>query len=345
MADAVYSGTEFQFGIAEEAVFGTAITVQGSFQKLFLTEPVQVGYGDIIRGVNKRSDGKRILSHTDIYVSDTGADYPIQVTGIATKATIDLLIYGVMQDLISEASVSPNLKSFEWDGDSGAVDFSVNNGKTFTLLGYDPETAYNWQIPSTVVKTLTVNVASGTNEGRMSFSATFYSGFAKTFGVTATPDSWISPGVAYYPIQLLDTKTIDGTSIVIDGFSLNLDNKAMRVGYDSSGYPVNYALAANDPLSVTGELSAKYDAATSGEIAKFLTTPDGGTAERNIIVRWGDGVADGTLNFDINAVYTGNEKSHSTDMGTFVKLPFEAVDDGVNEALAIDIANSINRGW
>jgi len=40
MANAVYSGTEFQFGIAEEAVFGTAITVQGSFQKLFLTEPV-----------------------------------------------------------------------------------------------------------------------------------------------------------------------------------------------------------------------------------------------------------------------------------------------------------------
>ncbi|MFQ6611353.1 MAG: hypothetical protein ACE5D7_11240 [Fidelibacterota bacterium] len=347
MADVVYSPTQFRFAMAEESTFGTANTTQGDFKELFITEPVEIDWGGVVRDQHKRADGKRVLSHTDVYLSKAGGDYVANVTGIVTDLTLDLLLYGIMQDLVSEASATPFAKIFEWDGSSGVVDFSVNEGKFFTLLGYDPATSYHWQIKSAIIKELTLNADPGTNGGRLSFNASFYSGFAPTItGITATPGSWVAPGVDFYPFQTLNTKTIAGGNVVLGSFSLTLNNNAIKTGYDSSGDATNYALGVGgDGLTVTGEAKVKYDAASDQEIDKFLLTPDGGSSESNIIVQWGDGSADGTAKFDINAIYTGNSKDFGNDAGVFVNLPFQGIDDGTNEAIEVTVANSTDRTW
>ena len=347
MADLVYAPSEFRVALAEESTFGTPITAQGSFKELMVTEATQPDYSNLIQDRAKKSDGKRVMSHTDHFVSKTGSDFQVSVSGIATDLTLDLLVFGVMQDMTSEAASTPFMKIWEWDGSSGTTDFSANEGKFFTINGYNPATDESWQMTSAVLKDLTLTADPGTNGGRLSYSATFISGFLPVqTGLTVTPASWVSPGADFYLFQSLNTKTVGGSNIVPSSISMVWGNGATRVGYDSSGEAQNYAIGVGgEGLTFNGELSVKYDANTKDEIDTFLLDPSQGSAEKAIIIQWGDGSADGTAKFDINAVYTGNSLDFGNEAGVFVNLPFSGVDDGTNEAIEVSIANAKDRGW
>jgi hypothetical protein len=342
----VYVAPQFRVAIAEESSFGTAITTQSSFKELEITNTPWPDYSGIVREVRKRADGKRVLSHTDIYVDEEGgADgYTVITEGILTDLTADLLLYGVMQDLVSEDATTPYLKEFAWrgatDGDNSGVPY-----KFYTVNGYNPASGESWALTSCVIKTLTITSDPGTNGGKASFSATFWTGFKPAFNQTVTPASWTAPGTDWYVHQLLNTKAIGGTTdnLVLGSFSVTFENNVKRVGFDSSGDPQMYVFPQFD---ITGELKAKYDANTKDEIDNFVLNPEGGSAERQIYLRWGDGTADGTLLFDINAVYTGiPTPDFGNDAGVMITLPIQGVDDGTNEAIDVKIANAVDRAW
>lgn len=347
----VYSKNEFRFAIALESAFGTAINGtanSANFNELFLTEPTQIDYGNVVRDQHKRTDGKLVLSPEDVYVSKAGSDYTVQVNGIATDNTLDLLLHSVMQSLSSEPTASPNLKTWAWDNSTSIG--TTASQVTFTLLGYNPATNESWNLPGAVLRELTLNVDPGTNGGRLSYSGTFYSGFAPTqsSAVLTTPGNWTSGINDFYVIQALQTKGLGGTTnnLVLGAFSMTFNNQVTRIGHNASGDAEAYAIGTGgDGLSVTGELKAKYDTTTKDEIDTFLTTPDGGSAEKKLYILWGDGSSDGTLSFDINAIYTGNSLDFGNESGVFVNLPFQGVDDGTNEAIEILLANAIDRGW
>jgi hypothetical protein len=227
----LYSKNQFRFAIAEESSFGTAITTQTNFKELWITEPVQIDYSGIVRDEAKRADGKRVLSHTDVYVDDNGGEYTVSVSGILTDLTADLLIYGVMQDLVSEAATTPYLKSFEWDG-STTGDSSGVPLKYYTLNGYNPATDESWQLKTAVLKSLTISADPGTNGGRATFNATFWSGFPPVqTGLTVSPASWVSPGTDYYVFQKLNTKTLGGSDLVLGSVNFEFNNNVVRVGH------------------------------------------------------------------------------------------------------------------
>jgi len=341
----VYTAPQFRVGIAEEATLGTAITTQSSFKELEITNTPFPSYDGVVREVRKRADGKRVLSNTDIYVDEEGGDgYTVQVDGILTDKIADLLIYGSMQDLDSEGANTPYLKTFEWDGSTDG-DNSGSPYKFYTVNGYSPASGESWALTSCIIKTLTISSDPGTNGGRASYSATFWTGYKPSLGATVTPGSWTTPGTDYYVHQLLNTKAIDGTTdnLVVGSFSITFENNVSRVGYDSSGDPQLYVFPQFD---VTGELSVKYDANTKDEIDNFVTNPEGGSAETQIYIHWGDGSADGTLLFDVNAIYTAAPTpDFGNEAGVMVTLPFQGVDDGSNEAVEVKIANAIDRTW
>ena len=268
----------------------------------------------------------------------------MSVTGILTDLTVDLLLFGVMQDLTSEADTTPYLKTFEWDGSTTGNNSGVPY-KFFTLNGYDPGAAMSWQLESAVIQSLDISAAYGTNGGRASFTAVFYSGHPPVNGATVTPASnpgWVSFGTDYYPIYTLQTKTVAAADVVVDSFNINWNNGAVRVGADVNGDAQTYHFPMFD---VTGSVKVKYDANTLTELAKFVLTPDGGNAESQIILLWGNGSDNGTLAFDINAIYTGNGKDFGNEAGVFVDLPFEGVDDGTSEAIEVLCANATDRSW
>ena len=346
----IHARSEFRFAIAEESTFGTAITTQSNFKELMITDVPQIEYGGIIRDEAKKSDGKRVLSHTDVFLQTAGGEYTVAVSGILTEDTVDLLVYGVMQDIVSETDELTYARVFEWDGSTTGVDSNGLPNKFYTLNGYNPATDESWQLKSAVIKTLSINGDPGSNGGRLSFSATFYSGYAPTqTGLTVTPSSWTaaydSSNSDFFIFQKAATKTIGGTAVVLNSFSLNWENNAKRIGHDSSGNPEYYAYAGGgNDFVFTGELSAKYDANSKDEIATFLTDPSAGSAEKQIILDWGSASSDGYLKFDCNAIYTGNSLDFGGD-AVMVNLPFQGVDDGTNEAIEVSIENSVNRAW
>ena len=319
---------------------GTGTWYSTPFHELLITEPVQFPTDGLVRDKAKKSDGKRVWSNTDTYINTHGSGYTTSVTGILTDLTADLLLYGVMQD-VTEAAGTPFLKTFEWDGSTTGN----NSGapyKFFTLNGYDPGADMSWSLESAVIQSLDISAAYGTNGGRASFTAVFYSGFPPVNGATVTPSQWIPHGTDYYPIYTLQTKTVATADVVVDSFNINWNNGAVRVGADANGDAQTYHFPMFD---VTGSAKVKYDANTLTELAKFVLTPDGGSAESQINLVWGNGSADGTLAFDINAIYTGNGKDFGNEAGVFVDLPFEGVDDGTSEAIEVLCANATDRSW
>ena len=341
----IYSAKDYRVAIAEESAMGTAITSQGSFKELQITEAPQLDWGGVIRESVKRSNGKRVKDYRDVYVATAGGSYTVTVTGVLTDLTVDLLTYGVMQDLVSEAGSGTYAKIFEWDSSTTQPDFGGNAGKYYTLLLARPAAAESIALTSCVIQSLTITGDPGANGGRLGFSATFYTGYAPTYSSTATTSSWVSSGTDYYVFQSASAKTINSNDVVVGSFSLNWENGVARVGYDSSGNPETYAMGLGDGYSFTGEVSAKYDANTKDLVDTWLTNPTAGSAEHNVTLAWGSSGSDGYLKFDCNAIYAGNTLDFGNEAGVFVSLPFEGVDDGSNEAIEVTIENSTDRSW
>lgn len=346
----IHAKSEFRFAIAEESTWATAITTQSNFRELMITDVPQIEYGGIIRDEAKKSDGKRVLSHTDVFLQTAGGEYTVAVSGIITEDTVDLLVYGVMQDIVSESDSGTCARVFEWDGSSTGVDSNGKPNQSYTLNGYNPASDESWSLKGAVIKSLSISGDPGSNGGRLSFSATFYSGYAPTqTGLTVTPSSWTSAYSSsasdFFIFQKAAAKTIGGTAVVLGSFSLNWENNAKRIGHDSSGNPEYYAYSGGgNDFVFTGEMSAKYDANSKDEIAIFLADPGVGSAEKQIIFAWGSASADGYLKFDVNAIYTGNSMDFGGD-AVMINLPFQGVDDGTNEVIEVTIENSNNRGW
>jgi hypothetical protein len=341
-----YSQSQFRLAIAEESTFGTAITTQSSFQEIYLRDPTQIDRSDIVRDEVKHLDGQRVWAHTDIYVNEAGGTRMIPFNAVATDITLDYMLYLVMQDLASEGASTPYLKTFEWDSNTTQPDFTSNNGEFVTANLYNPATSESVALKSCIVNQLTLNW-DGTNAGgRLMMQGSLWSGFRDTVGATVTPGDWTAHGTDVYA-NALNTKTLDGNDIVLDNFSITLNNNAVRDGFDTNGDAELYSLGTDgDLFSVTGSIQVKYDANSKDLIDYWTTSPHGGSAEFPLVFQWGDGSSDGTLKISINAIFNGDpQRVYGTPMGTRLNLPIKGVADGTNEAVEILIANATDRSW
>ena len=114
----VVVGTQFEFAISEESTFGTAITAttQDTWKLLHVTELSEWDLSGLVRDTTMRFRGSRVPHKDDNFFVRGGGIVIIPFTAIATKITLDYLLYLVMQDLVSEDASDPFEKIFEWDG-------------------------------------------------------------------------------------------------------------------------------------------------------------------------------------------------------------------------------------
>jgi len=338
----VYAPSQFRLAIAEETTFGTPNTTQSAFYELDILSPTQPDMASgVVEDVRKRADGKRVMSHTDTYRASTGGLYVIPFECIVTNVTADLLIYGVMQDIVSEEVGTPFQKIFEFDPNTTGPDFSANAGKFFTVLGADP--AEPWRATSCVLRNVTFSSNPGTNGGRLTASGEFVTGFDIVIAaVTATPASWVSPGVGYFPFQVYTACTVGGAAMVPYSYSVTFNNGAVRVGH-AAGVAQTYHM----PLfECNAELTAKLDANTVDLIDGYRLNPAAGSAETTVIMSWGGTGVTGFLSFVMNAIYTApNSRDFGAESGVGVTLAFQAVDDGSNEAIEVFMASGVDRAW
>jgi hypothetical protein len=346
MADVIYAPSQFRMAIAEESTFGTANSTQTEFYELDLTIPTRLDLASgMIEDTHKRSDGSRMLAGTDTFRDTGGGLYVIPFECIATRNTLDLLLYGVMQDIISDGTDSPFQCEFEWDSTTTGPDFSTDAGKFFTILGEDATN--NWEAKTCVLRSLTLSASPGTNGGRLTASGEFVTGFiVDTSSVTATVDSWVSPITGttdFFPFQAYQACTIDGDAIVPYSFSVTFNNNAVRSGHDTSKNATNYHMPQFD---LNMEIVAKLDAVTEALEAKYILNPTAGSAEEAVVVTWGGTGVTGYLNFAMNAIYDAPlARDFGAESGVGVTLAYSGRATGAVEGIEVSIASAVDRDW
>jgi hypothetical protein len=344
----VHSGKEARLFIAQETAFGTpkaddtawaADNADGVIALQLVGDPSPVDVGGVIRDSTIRSHGQRVKKNTDIYISRDGAIFTMPFEVIPTLDDIDFLIYTVMQDIESESDAGTYERIFTIDRDTTQPDFGANGGKFLTVTLDDPIASENDQLTSAIISELTLSSDPGTNGGRMTASGTFFSGFDYSHDNNLAPGASIVPDTHYFNHSLLQTKTIGGTAVVVNSWSLTINNNAQRVGSDTIGDAQSYAIGVPE-YTITGELNVKYDSETKDMLDTFLAGTD-----TLIVLNYGSASSEGFLQFTINASFTGHTKDFGGDAGMFLSIPFEGVDDGTNDALKIEMDNSLNRAW
>ena len=345
----VTAGSQFEMAISEEATFGTAITATTTdiWKLLHLTEHSEWDLSGLVRDETMRLRGSRVPHNEDNYFSRAGGLVVIPFTCVATKITLDLLLYGVFQTITSEDALTPFEKIFEWNDSTTQPQFTDDTGKFYTVVLNGGLASEDMIATTCILRDLTVSSDPGTNGGRLTLSGNFISGFSSAtkffesgsqgFG-TAT-----QPGTAYFNHCNLVTKSI-GTDMIVESYSYTLNNKAVRIGCDASGDAESYALGVGG-YELTGSIRLLYDDNAKVLMANGLTT----AFDAQLILAYGSGNdpvdTDGDFSQKLNINIPATARDFAAETGTMIDVTFKGADDGTNEMAEIEIANAVDRSW
>ena len=153
------------------------------------------------------------------------------------------------------------------------------------------------------------------------------------------------PGTDYFNHGNLVTKTIGGADMIIESYSITFNNKAVRLGADSSGDCQSYALAGSGGYEVTGSVRVLYDDNSKGILTNMLTT----AFDTQIVLAYGSAAdpvtTDGELLCKINAGFKAVDMDFAAETGTMLDVGFVGFDDGTNEIAVVEIDNAVERCW
>ena len=335
----VFAPKQLQLAIAEETTFGTAVV--SGFNELYVTSLSVLDYGGILKDDTPRHSGKRVRDVGDTFIQTAGGEYRIAFECILTKITLDLLMYGVLQN-VSEAVGTPFQKDYVIDETTTQPDFSADAGKFYSVLFHNPITSESELLTSAILESLTINYDPGSNGGRLTASGTFVSGFAPNVGLDSSGYSLTSPGTAFYNVDDIVKKQINATDMVLDGFSFTYTNGYGRVpaiGGNSSGDAETYALTHYDMEG--SSITVKYDANSKTFIDDFIAgTP------RVIQIDYGaTGVDSAFIQILRSCQFDGFEKDVSNELGAMVTIPFKLSQSGTTDAIEVEISNDEDRSW
>ena len=179
-----------------------------------------------------------------------------------------------------------------------------------------------------VVTNFSISADTGTEGGRYKWSATIQTGRIPDL------DSQVSPTITPYANNTGTTLAsasgvkVYGVDAVLNSFTTTIDYPAVFTGITSGGYEV---VSRGAKCAVTHDCQVKYDGNTKDMISNF----DGGAvkAENTFII-----VNDGKFGIDTaNGVLTNVALSEGDIM--MLDVSIEAVDDGTDELLIVDISD------
>ena len=347
----VTAGSQFEMAISEESTFGTAITATTTdlWKLLHLTEHSEWDLSGLVRDETMRLRGSRVPHNEDNFFTRAGGTVVIPFTCVATLTTLDILLYLVMQQITSEEVGTPFEKIFEWNSSSTQPQFTDDTGLFHTVVLNGGIGSEDMIATTCILRDLTISSDPGTNGGRLTLSGNFISGFSSAtkffesgsqgFG-TAT-----QPGTAYFNHCNLVTKTIGGTDMIVESYSYTLNNKAVRIGCDSSGDAESYVLAGSGGYEITGSIRLLYDDNAKGLMTNGLTS----AFDDQLVLAYGTGADPATTTGDflqkLNINIPQTARDFAAETGTMIDVTFKGADDGTNSMAEIEIANAVDRSW
>jgi hypothetical protein len=350
MADTrVLPVSSIKYGLKAEtgSAFGVGLDSSGADSTDYLTQPVvqaQKPTFNILRESRLLSGRGSVKNAADTITNLKGGTITMPFEMVATPRTLAQHALLVGQESATSGST---LHEMEIDGASNAnsIGGTISSGIPHSCnLAYYPATAEGIKVTGVVCSDLTITGDIGANNGLVSVSGNYFSGFSNPVSTASVLEqtfdgTWVAAQTQYFNVMDFVTRTLDvegnaTQTFIMKSFTFNIANGVNRVGFDANGNAEAYIFPE---YVVTGSLSIKYDdefdyGAGNNVIQDFL---DGDTLTLNLICGAGNDAA-GEMEITAEIQYTGDPGQDLSESGVFHTLEFECVQNGTDEAFVLE---------
>ena len=358
MADTrVLPVSSVKYGLKAETTFGVGLDSSGNDSTAYLTQPVvqaQKPTFNISRESRLLSGRGSVKNAADTIVNLRGGTVTAPFEMVATPRTLAQHALLVGQENTTSGST---LHSMKIDGSSNlnSMGGTVSSGMPHSVnLAYYPAAGEGIKVTGVVVSDMTITGDVGANNGLLSISGNYFSGFSNPVATGTALEqtfdgSFVDAQTTYFNVMDFDTRTLDvegnaNQTFIMKSFTFNISNGVNRVGFNSNGDADVYVFPE---YLVTGSLVIKYDdefdyGADNNVIQDFL---DGDTMTLNLINGAGNDAA-GEMEITAEIQYTGDPGQDLSENGVFHTLEFECVKNGSNPAFKLEtFENSAITTW
>ena len=333
ISTAAHSPKEFQFLIAEQDDFGT-------FEATNDTHALDVdSIGTPSLNPTQVLDvrnGSRVLQMEDFFQDVKASVKEISVSGTATTRALDILL----ANITGEAETGTGqVYTFA----SNALTQSIGIGATTQadkLISVVIKSAFvtnaDLAFKDCVVTSLTLNGDTGTEGGRIKFSATLQTGSVveDLTDAATTADIAFAASENYFMTNFAAAyrKVYGVADLVMSSFSMTMENPATFSGVTSTGYEV---ISRAGEFSVTLDATVKYDDKTEDFFEKFNNqTQQGSTAAQETKLNHQDALAADNFGISIPKTVLTNVSFNEGDV-MMLDLSVKGVGDGSNALVEV----------
>jgi len=309
-----HSPKEFQFLIGGQAAWNTQLLTA-----LYALDVDSIGFPSI--GTNQVLDvrtGSRVLQASDLYQTQSQQITEIAVSGTAKSDTISLLLSNITGDNAGTYAVTSAYEPVDYG--VGTTGLTAGDFHLITIVYSSPEADSDLVFEDCVCTSLSLNGDMGTEAGRVKFSATFKTG-TKPHNLSLASEA-VDTAISTNDVTMGSWGTSDYRKIcgvqhlVVNSFTLNLENDAVFTGYDANG---NFeTVSRGSEFSVTADFNVKYDTISEPMVNTWQTqTGSSGTTLMNNDAS----LNDGTFGFEMAlCAYTNVAWSEGDAMNMDVSL-------------------------
>ena len=361
MADTrVLPVSSVKYGLKAEtgSAFGVGLDSSGNDGTAYLTQPVvqaQKPTFNILRESRLLSGRGSVKNAADTITNLRGGTVTMPFDMVATPRTLAQHALLVGQESGTSGST---LHEMDIDGSSNlnSMGGAITSGLPHSCnLAYYPAAGEGIKVAGVVCSDLTITGDVGANNGLVSISGNYFSGFSNPVSTSTALEqtfdgTWVAAQTTYFNVLDFDTRTLDvegnaTQTFIMKSFSFNISNGVNRIGFDTNGNAEAYVFPE---YVVTGSLTIKYDdefdyGAANNVIQDFL---DGNTMTLNLIC--GDSSPDAAGEMEITAEiqYTGDPGQDLSESGVFHTLEFECVQNSSNKAFKLEtFENTAITAW
>lgn len=360
MADTrVVPVSSIYYGLKAETSFGVALDSSGNDGTAYLTQPViqaQKPTFNIQRESRLLSGRGTVKNAADTIVNARGGTVTMPFDMIATPRTLAQHCLLVGQETGTSGSTLHNMQI---DGTSNlkSMGGSVSSGLPHSCnLAYYHTAAEGIKICGVVVSDLTISGDVAANNGLLSISGNYFSGFSNPVSTSTVLEqtfdgTWVARENTYFNLFDMDARTMDvegnaNQTFILKSFNFNISNGVNRVGSDTNGNAEVYVFPE---YVVTGDMTIKYDdefdyGVDNNVIQDFLS----GTT-LGIKIQIGDSStpdAEGETIISAEVQHTGDPGQDLSESGLFHTFSFECVKNSSADAFSIStFKNEAITAW
>jgi len=262
MANAVFSPKDFKVWVIEEAVTGTAPTLNACYQ--LDVDSVSFPSLNVNQVTSVRTQTGRVAHIDDFFQDNDMRAVEISLSGTFHKdGGHVMLMQSVCADALTPDSVADVTIGASPTATVGKYGESDVN-KTFTLIVDSPDTddAQNIVMKGCLCTNFQLSADMGTDGGQYKFSATISSGRVPdlTEGSAVSGTAYSADHVDMAGIDVSELKIAAKSSPILSSFSVTLDSPAIYTGVDEgNGYA---CFGRGEEIAITAAATVKLDSVT-----------------------------------------------------------------------------------